>query len=121
MILAPHLLTASPRFHEFNRLFNTAFSHAQGSPHAARLYAGDEGWTLELDAPGLPRDAFTAEVRDDALHLAITRSENNVHRYRIPLGRPIDAARLTAKLEDGVLTVHLPKATSAAAQTINIL
>ena len=121
MILAPHLLQSSPWFHEFNRLFDAAFARVPAAGQPVRLLADDDGWTLELDVPGLARDAFAAEVRDEILHLAITRGESNVSRYRVPLGRHVDASRLTARLEDGVLTLRLPKAQEPSPHRIEIL
>lgn len=106
MILAQHLRNSSPWLSDFGRLFDAALRGAVRAPVDLRVREDDNGWTLEADFPGVARDDLELEAREGALHLQVKRDT----RYRLPLGEKIDLSRLSARFEDGVLAIRLPKA-----------
>jgi|GEM_PF-6591377 len=118
MILAQHLRNTSPWLSEFGRLFDSAFRHLDTAPNDLRVFEDDNGWTLELDFPGVPREDLELEVKEGALHLRVKDRST----YRLPVGKQVDASGIGARLELGVLRVRLPKvAASVETKRIEIL
>lgn len=119
MILAQHLRNSSPWLSDFGRLFDTAFQRVSQGPRGLRILDNDKHWTLEADFPGTPKEALDLEIKDGALHLGIKSDNKATNSYRLPLGNHVDVTGIQAKLELGVLTVTLPKA-SAVTETHQI-
>lgn len=88
------------------------------------LHEGKDAYTLKADLPGVAKEDLDLSVVDDVITLKGHRSqeqerdEDGYHRiersygsfqraFRIPGG--IDAKRVEAKFENGVLTATLPK------------
>jgi HSP20 family protein len=101
-----------------------------------RFAPGSQGWTPPVDVqetpagyvitaelPGMSRDDVRIDVRDGRITLSGERREPDVpcqQYHRLERGRgafsrsfqlpePIDEARITADLRDGVLTITCPK------------
>ena len=111
MILARHLQNTNPWLGDLGRLFDAAFQRFNAPYDGLRFLADDDGWTLEIDVPGVKRDAIALDVKDQQLHLAIDQEgtfQTRV-RYQLPLVKQVDVSRMTASLNDGVLSVRLPK------------
>jgi HSP20 family protein len=111
-----------------NRMFNNlAFEPEQAgvawSP-AVDLHETEEAYTLEADLPGLSKDDIQLSITDDVVTLKGSRTQKSekktegYHRvervygsfqrsFRIPGG--IDAGKVDANFENGVLRVVLPK------------
>ena len=95
-----------------------------------------DGLWLHVDMPGVEQDAVGVELHDDVLTiqgdvdlkpyegLTPVYSEYRVgpflRRFTLSPRHRFDAARVTAKLADGVLTVHLPKAEEAKPRRVPI-
>lgn len=109
MILANHLRQTSPWLNDIDRLFDLAFSRTAGAGPDFRVLRDEQGWTLELDLPGVSRENLGLEVRDEHLRLSVQRDGDEDTAYRLPLGRQVDRAGVTAKLDLGVLRVRLPR------------
>lgn len=109
--------------------------------------AGDTGWTppvdlyetvdryvLTAELPGLSRDDIEIRFLDGQLHLQGQRPSPRVpceqyHRVerghgpflrRFALPAAVDAERIDATLDDGVLTITIPKAPSAVPRRIDV-
>lgn len=108
MILAQHLRQTGPWLDDFNRLFELAFSRANRA--GFRALRDDDGWTVELDLPGVTRDELGLELVEDKLQLTVKRDGQAAASYQLPLSRQIDRGGIDARLELGVLRVRLPKA-----------
>lgn len=106
MILAQHLRNTGPWLSDFGRLFDAALRGVSSTPTDLRIHEDDGGWTLAVDFPGLTREQLELEVKENTLHLRV--KENT--RYRLPIGDKVDAAKVSARFELGVLEVRLPKA-----------
>ncbi len=111
MILARHLQNTAPWLGDLSRLFDAAFQRFTTPYDGFRFLADDQGWTLELDLPGVKRDAIQLDVKDQQLHLAIDHEGSfaNRARYQLPLAKQIEVSAITANLADGVLSIHLPR------------
>lgn len=94
-----------------------------------------EAYTVHLEVPGVPRDKIEITLQDGALVIRGSReqkTEASEGQYRrversygsfsrsLSLPRAIDAARVEANLNDGVLMVRLPKAEEAKPRQISI-
>ena len=86
----------------------------------------DEGVTLEVIAPGFGPDDIELSVKRDEVSVQGARGANEdgraAHRFARTwrLGFPIDAERATARVENGILTVELPRHASAQPRSINV-
>jgi HSP20 family protein len=89
----------------------------------ASLREDGEGYTLRVELPGVNKEGLEISVENNELTLTGRRSlptiegslihrESQRHNFRrtFELDPSIDANKISAKIEQGVLTVHLPKA-----------
>lgn len=96
-----------------------------GGPHQMRvdIRETDDAYILEADLPGVTKDQISMEVREDELVISVnvdekreTKQEGYIYRERrsgrmmrsFPLAN-IDAEKIAGKLENGTLSVTLPK------------
>jgi HSP20 family protein len=102
---------------------------------AADVYETDEEYVVELEVPGFAREELEVEVADHTLvvrgaheeatgtagrevllHERLERSF--VRRFELPLGTNVE--QLTAGCEKGVLTMRVPKTTTAEPRKVEI-
>ena len=98
------------------------------------IYETGDGLTVVMDMPGVQRDKVDVTVEKDVLKvegkidftgydgLDPLYTEYNVGHFtrRFALSNKVDQDRIGAKLEDGVLTLFLPKAEEAKPRQIKI-
>lgn len=112
------------------------FSETSWALLAGDLYEDDEKVVVRLEAPGMEKDDFELEVRDEALIVrGEKRFEHEEHaegRYRlrqcaygsfqrvIALPVPVQADKANASYRNGVLRIELPKAHEARARRIEV-
>jgi HSP20 family protein len=121
---------------EVNRLFNTFFDSPTSTGRAGNgggvqrwlpamdLVETDDHFVLRADLPGLSEEDVTIELEDDVLTVAgerkaehedkregFYRVERSFGQFRRTLTLPdgVDADRIEAKFEKGVLEVRIPK------------
>ena len=100
---------------------------------AVDIYETDEGLTLLADMPGVERDDVTVDLRDNRLTITgrvrpveerwrplMTEYRSGHYMRQFTLGSQIDQERIEARLEDGVLTLRLPKVEEARPRQIPI-
>ena len=88
----------------------------------ADVEESDDGWTVELELPGVARNDVDVELDERQLTISgevqekvragiLRRRERRVGRfhYTVTLPGDVDADSVDARLRDGVLTVHVPK------------
>ncbi len=112
----------------FNDFFNTDFMpKANATAPAINVKESDKGYTVELAAPGMTKEDFNVHINDEG-NLIIKmeskhekneedkstrylRREFSYSRYEQTLILPDDVEKeqISAKVENGVLTVELPK------------
>ena len=92
------------------------------APPASVIEAG-EGYTLELEMPGVTKDGLDISVENNELTVVGQRSlptvqgtlihhESRPNNFRrtFELDPSIDADKISAKIEQGLVTLTLPKA-----------
>ncbi len=100
---------------------------------AVNIHQNADGYTLEVEMAGVPKSGVEVTFEDGKLTLVGRRAnaenrEGFVYResseadYRrvFDLDPSIDAARIDATIEQGLLTVRLPKAETAKPRRISV-
>ena len=125
---------------EMDRLFNDFTPNTEGRDTSvwmprADLAENDDAFLLSLDLPGIPADEVEVTMEDDTLTISgertVERNGENGRFHRIErrygrflrtvqFGTPIDAERVEASFEDGVLTINVPKAEASKPRRINV-
>jgi len=142
-MLSTRLMTRDP-WHAMDQLFQDAFASVPrrkapskiGSKSGSKLRVRDTGEAFELTAPlpGVTEDAVTLTAGDDFITLGAKREvavpEGYTARRRertelswertFQLPNRIDTTKVEAKLQDGILTVSLPKLAEAKTRTITV-
>ncbi|MEA3208337.1 MAG: hypothetical protein QOE70_1394 [Chthoniobacter sp.] len=99
----------------------------------ANIREGKDGYLLEAEMPGVGKDGLEVTVENGELVIFGRRQElptagRNVYResrgldYRrvFELDPSIDTTKITARMEQGVLKLHLPKAESVKPRKIEV-
>ena len=99
----------------------------------ANLHQDSSGYTLEVEMPGVSKQNVEISVEEGKLILGGHRVEGNeggrsVHRERkdgdyrrvFDLDPSIDVAKISAQMEQGLLTIHLPQAEAARPRKITV-
>jgi len=142
---APIATSAKRNVEEFvDRLFRTPLMGMEFGP-VGRITEGfvppldlvetEKEYVLRLEVPGIPRENLDVNLVGETLTLSGHRekverqsNESMVWEEReegkftrsVKLPQPVDATKIEALCQDGVLTVHLPKAVPAAKSKIVI-
>ena len=122
------LVKPEPFSTEFNRLFDTLFqptgTSSQRWAPAMDLVEADDHFVLKADLPGLADDDVNIEVQDGTLTISGERKSESEKRekgwYRVErsfgrfsrsltLPEGVDADRIEASFDKGVLEVRIPK------------
>ena len=103
-------------WNEVDHLFNRALRPSVSTPASGRLLISEneEGWTLRTDLPGYARENVELSVEDGHLRLAATGEDERPgfvppFTQRIRLSPKIDTTAISARLENGVLEISLPR------------
>lgn len=101
----------------------------------ANLHQDSSGYTLEVEMPGVSKQNVEITVEEGKLILGGHRAEaegsevgRSVHRERkagdyrrvFDLDPSIDVSKISAQMEQGLLTVHLPQAEAARPRKITV-
>ena len=103
-------------------------------PHYETRKAGEDAWEVGVVVPGVRRGDVNVSLEDGELEV-VARRHNELpegwrpltdrgprpnYRLRLELAVDIDEERVSAKLEDGILTLRLPVAEAAKPKTISV-
>lgn len=127
---------------EMNRLFNTFFDDSGRNGETRRRWAPavdllerEDSLVLRADLPGLKEDEVQIEVRDNVLTISGERraefedSEQGYYRIErafgsfsrsLTLPNGVDADRIDASFDNGVLEVQIPKPEERKPRRISI-
>ncbi len=97
------------------------------------IFETQNALTLLADVPGATASDLEVNIRDNVLTLTARTKKPDprwkplYEEYRLGdytrqfrLGQQIDQGKISAKIKDGVLTLHLPKAEAALPRTITV-
>jgi HSP20 family protein len=100
---------------------------------ATEILQDPQAYILRFDLPGVAPEAIRLQVEEGSLWLAgdkpqpvdegrRLRGERRYGRFgaAVPLPRDVDAEGLTAELDQGVLTVTLPRRAAGGSRTIPV-
>ena len=120
---------------DFDRIFESFFDaplfnrksrlNYVSSPQA-NVLKGDEGFTIELAAPGLSRDEFNITVENSVLTISANSEDTKEYKDKLTsqeyaysafsrswtLPEGVNSEMITARYEAGILSVSLPVETS---------
>ncbi|ATB36032.1 heat-shock protein [Cystobacter fuscus] len=120
---------------EFDQFFRERPSGAREFAPAADIYETAEGITLHVDLPGHDAKSIEVKVENDTLTLKSERKrpeslkdegtrrlERNfgVFTRSFVLPRTVDASRVEARYENGVLTLALPRREETKPRVIEV-
>ena len=128
MIMTPVMYTNDWISKAFNDFFkNDYMPRANATAPAINVKETPQAYVVELAAPGASKDDFIVNINDEGnLALKLERKENEQEsdkqyhylrrefsytKYEQTLILPddVDKEKIAAKVEHGVLTIHLPK------------
>lgn len=126
------MMIARPPVGRIQRVPSVEFNGGRRLP--LDVMSDENGFTVLADVPGLQADDIAIELEEDVLTLKAERPESEpsdresvwqerhhgprVRRLRLP--EPIDREGIEAWVENGVLTVRLPKAEEARPRKIEV-
>jgi HSP20 family protein len=118
---------------EIDRLFETAFTDFSGGAATSRfpvdLYEDKDNTYVRAELPGVTRDDISVEVTDGYLTIGATRKtpaaegqaeESFSFNRAVSIGDEVQADKVSASYENGVLTVALPKREEAKPKKIAV-
>ena len=118
---------------EVDRLFGAAFADRVGAASPARIpvdLCEDKANTfLRAELPGVGRDDIKVELTDGTLTITSTRkapavegraAESLALQRTLRLGDDVNREKISARYENGVLTVTLPKPEGPTPKTITV-
>jgi HSP20 family protein len=122
-----------------DRLFEDSFISPRqnmwsGRGAMANLYETTDGFTLQIPAPGVNPEDVEITVQQETVSLKWATKvqipegatvhwngfQSGQYQQSFSLPSPINAERVEAHYNDGILTLHLPKAEHAKARTIKV-
>lgn len=114
----------------FDNLFYDIFSEVlpiKNTPDVS-LYKTDNGFAFDLEVPGIKKEELEVKVENASIKLSSIELPNKVNKklkkhfsYVVQLPEGTFEEQITAKLEDGILTINLPgKTPIKTSRTIKI-
>ena len=114
-------------FGDLSRWFGRAdpFERFSRTHLAADLFEDDHHYFARVELPGARKEDVSIRLEGGVLHIAYERKGNEsgdsvalTRSFRLP--GPVESGKVTAKLEDGLLTVTLPRHEDAKPRAITI-
>ncbi len=112
---------------EVDRLFESAFSDFAAPAFAPRfpvdLYEDKDNTYVRAELPGVNRDDINVEMVEGYLNISASRKDKDETfslNRSISIPEAVQADKVTAAYENGVLTVTLPKQEQVKPRKINV-
>jgi HSP20 family protein len=112
---------------EIDRLFSSAVADltapAVGPRFPVDLFEDKDAYSVRAELPGIARDAINVEMVDGYLTISATRKEGEESfslSRSVSIPDAVQADKVAATYQDGVLTVTLPKQEQAKPRKIAI-
>jgi HSP20 family molecular chaperone IbpA len=100
-------------------------TRAWASP-AVDVLEGKDEYLVYADVPGVKKDGLTVQYHDGELRVEASRALGedlgwpSDFRRTFAIGPDVDVERISARIENGVLEVHLPKKEAAKPRQISV-
>jgi len=78
-----------------------------------------DAYALKIDLPGVKKEDLKIELKDNVLTLTAQRDKQKFQKF-LELPSTVDVDRVEAGLENGVLSVRLPKTKAATPRMIEV-
>ncbi len=116
---------------EIDRLFGSAFTSlaglARGGQFPVDLYEDKDNTYVRAELPGVTRDAIGVEIVDGSLSIQASRKEKSGDGERtvsfsrlVSIPEEVQADKVAAVYENGILTVTLPRKEEAKPKKITV-
>lgn len=100
----------SPLSKDLNQLIHSALDITESKLyHKLNLEEDDTNYYLFLELPGYKNTEIDISVEDSVLSIAAKNEKRGVTNRSISLWSGLDIDKVVGKVEDGVLTITLPK------------
>ena len=132
-------LVRSDPFRDIDRIFQQLWTQQERGPRTMAVpmdaYRKEDSFVLELDLPGVKPDSVDLTVEDDMLTVraerpappqgddvepVITERPCGIFTRQVLLGGGLDTEHISAKYENGVVTVVLPIAERAKSRRVEV-
>lgn len=118
------------RDHFLNSFFST-FEVSQKYDSEYEIYENESSFDIHIELPGLKKEQLSVKVHENHLKVNTNetdidgKSENKNRRARkfsktFKLPSIVDQTKISSSLEDGILTLNLPKFEKEAPRVIDI-
>lgn len=113
----------------FDSIFGEAFdafaplleAHRPRTECSLEWFEDDANYFARLDLPGVNKENLNLVVESDVISLSMTGSnEGSSHERKLRVPENVEADGLTAKLEDGVLTLTFRKSPERVPVSIEV-
>lgn len=102
-----------------DRMFETTFEEEADFRPTCEIEEKDSHFMVSMDVPGIPKKDLHIEVKDGQISVSGERKNLKFSRmFSLPAG--VDADKIEAQYQDGVLSLAIPKSESAKARQIKI-
>ena len=108
----------------FRRMGNLGVPSTDSGRLATDVYEDDEQYYVRFELPGVKKGDLRVELEGELLTVSAEASsecEKRSAKRAIRLPEGVDGEKITAKLEDGVLTVSLGKAEAIKPKKIEVI
>lgn len=120
-------------FDEFDSSY-PGFGRQTVTPPFTNMYDNGDYFTLQAEVPGLTKDDIQIKIQGNYLEISGNRKAERPEGYKahrieqqkttftrsFTLPTEVNVSNVSAELEDGILTLTLPKAEAAKARQIEI-
>ncbi|MDA8047338.1 MAG: Hsp20/alpha crystallin family protein [Actinomycetota bacterium] len=129
------MLMRTDPFRELDRLTNQVFgTPARPAAMPMDAFRSGDNFVVEMDLPGVAPDSIDMTVERNVLSVHAKRERHNAEAAELLvaersygtfsrqlfLGETLDAERLTAQYQDGVLRIEIPVAEQAKPRKIDV-
>lgn len=91
------------------------------STPAVDIFESDAAFRIVAELPGVVAEDVSLSLEPESLTLSAPRRDQPLdYRRKFTLSVPVEAEKVEARLEDGVLELELPKAASAQPRAIPV-
>ncbi|MBC2603678.1 Hsp20/alpha crystallin family protein [Puniceicoccus vermicola] len=113
---------------QFGRGFRNTFSETLGTRQIpVNLYATEDAYEVRAELPGVRKADVSVEIENAVLEIKAKRQLDDENAKsevalvrRITVGDDVDTEQVKARLEDGILSVHLPKREARKPKAIKV-